>query len=108
MDGLTTKTNTLNLFKFKVLSSFASMLIKFLTIAIALFFLVGCGGGGGSSGGGDNPPSNQTVYRVSFYDANLDFNGSASVSSDNPVANITRLKADLGITATALYRASSS
>ncbi|MDR2152721.1 MAG: hypothetical protein LBO72_07870 [Helicobacteraceae bacterium] len=45
------------------------------------------------------------VYRVSFYDANLDFNGSINVSSN--AINLTQLKDDLDINASALFAASS-
>ncbi|MDR0746458.1 MAG: hypothetical protein LBE89_01030, partial [Helicobacteraceae bacterium] len=43
-------------------------------------------------------------FTVSFYDANLDLNGSVSVKS--PI-NIAQLKIDLGLSATKLYRAGS-
>jgi hypothetical protein len=44
-------------------------------------------------------------FTVSFYDVNLDFNGSVSVKS--PTINIAQLKIDLGLSASSLYRGSS-
>ncbi|MDR2152217.1 MAG: hypothetical protein LBO72_05315 [Helicobacteraceae bacterium] len=83
-----------------------SKLTKLITIAFVSLFLIGCynGGGGGDS---DNDDRNVTVYRVSFYDGLLDRNGSIEVKSNKNAINLSQLKADLGINASALYAASS-
>ncbi|MDR1911547.1 MAG: hypothetical protein LBQ52_04280, partial [Helicobacteraceae bacterium] len=65
---------------------------------------VGCGGGGSSGGGGDNPPPTSSEYLVSFYDANLDSNGSIRVQANSSI-DIARLKSELNLNAAALYLA---
>ncbi|MDR0746260.1 MAG: hypothetical protein LBE89_00005, partial [Helicobacteraceae bacterium] len=47
-------------------------------------------------------------FTVSFYDANLDLEGQTKVDVRNPTIDIAQLKTDLGLSATKLYRASSS
>ncbi|MDR2033727.1 MAG: hypothetical protein LBP89_03750, partial [Helicobacteraceae bacterium] len=42
------------------------------------------------------------TYKVSFYNANLDFNGSINVQANNSI-NIAQLKTDLDLNATALF-----
>jgi hypothetical protein len=62
--------------------------------------MIGCGGGGG-----DNNKKESSYFTVSFYDANLDLNATIGVDKSSPDINITKLKTDLALNATNLYRA---
>ncbi|MDR2152934.1 MAG: hypothetical protein LBO72_08935 [Helicobacteraceae bacterium] len=66
--------------------------------------MIGCGSSGESEKK-SSAEQNATVYSVSFYDANLDFNGSTDVTSN--AIDIAELKTTLDINASALYAASS-
>jgi hypothetical protein len=88
---------------------FRSKLIKRFAILIASLFLISCGSSGGSSSNGvTNNNNNPSVYTVSFYDSVLDFNGSIEIDSNSPTINLTQLRDELDLNATALYRASDS
>ncbi|MDR2152915.1 MAG: hypothetical protein LBO72_08840 [Helicobacteraceae bacterium] len=89
-----------------------SKLAKLLTIAFISLFLIGCGNKNNGSNCDDlskaiDSSDNTPIYRVSFYDANFDLNGSISVKADKPKLNPTQAKTCLGIN-NALYSASSA
>jgi hypothetical protein len=69
--------------------------------------MIGCDVSQSENGGGDNRKE-PSYFTVSFYDVNLDFNGSISVDKSSPDINITKLMTDLALNATHLYRAGSA
>ncbi|MDR0747210.1 MAG: hypothetical protein LBE89_04880 [Helicobacteraceae bacterium] len=86
----------------KVFNAFSK---PFAAVTLLAFLFVGCGGSNDDETRGNCKAGFDC--KVSFYDANLDFNGSISVPI-NSVINIAQLKNDLDLNATALYLASST
>jgi hypothetical protein len=81
MCGFTANSQALDLFKFKEFPLYLGQITKLLVFLSVFFLFVGCGGENESNK--DISITSATIYKISFYDENLDFVENISTHEEN-------------------------